>query len=295
MNHVIICLLKNRYTDTCNLMLSGRAGELLPQHGCGAALRAALPGDEWSLGPILGTAGDCWNGVWWLPCPSDQLRAWTKCSWGDILGFRKEHWKLMLVDGWCLMFNQFLVPADKVSAWHGLQPFFVYDCLSWVRSCRIRLLDAPATKINVHSFQVQKVGPPLAYQLLQDYLYELEEGSGNTGVFLGELHMAGEYVKWNNNKGWVSREYRSHGSLHAFGSEFLSIGCTSQAGVLEQLEVTSRKHSRTPPTTGHTRSCWWWTSRECPPIMRTVRWCIWPTHRPVTSSGSVLWRFPVGL
>eukprot|EP00438_Fugacium_kawagutii_P005876 Skav214411 [mRNA] locus=scaffold586:77545:85851:- [translate_table: standard] len=54
---------------------------------------------------------------------------------------------------------------------------------------------------------------------LEDYLYELQEENDASEVFVGELHMAGDYVKWNDNKGGVNRtEYLDHGDLVAFFS-----------------------------------------------------------------------------
>lgn len=74
---------------------------------------------------------------------------------------------------------------------------------------------------SIERLQVLREGSSLAIRLwisscLEDYLYELQEENGATEVFVGELHMAGDYVKWNDNKGGVNRsEYLDHGDLIA--------------------------------------------------------------------------------
>lgn len=50
---------------------------------------------------------------------------------------------------------------------------------------------------------------------MQDYLYQLQGEPGNTQVFMGEKHMLGDFVKFNNNGGSVNKaEHRHHCCLH---------------------------------------------------------------------------------
>lgn len=52
---------------------------------------------------------------------------------------------------------------------------------------------------------------------MQDYLYQLQGEPGNTQVFMGEKHMLGDFVKFNNNGGSVNKaEHRHHCCLHGW-------------------------------------------------------------------------------
>lgn len=60
---------------------------------------------------------------------------------------------------------------------------------------------------SVQCLQVCSVRP----LSLEDYLYQLQDEPGSTQVFIGELHMKGDFVKFNNNGGSVNKaEHRAH-------------------------------------------------------------------------------------
>lgn len=65
----------------------------------------------------------------------------------------------------------------------------------------------------------QRSGECLGFR--QDYLYQLQDEPGSTQVFIGELHMKGDFVKFNNNGGSVNKaEHRAHCEIAQAFSHF---------------------------------------------------------------------------
>eukprot|EP00435_Cladocopium_sp_Y103_P023658 s290_g5.t1 len=65
----------------------------------------------------------------------------------------------------------------------------------------------------------QRSGECLGFR--QDYLYQLQDEPGSTQVFMGELHMKGDFVKFNNNGGSVNKaEHLAHCEIAQAFSHF---------------------------------------------------------------------------
>lgn len=78
---------------------------------------------------------------------------------------------------------------------------------------------------------------------MQDYLYQLQGEPGNTQVFMGEKHMLGDFVKFNNNGGSVNKaEHRHHCCLHGWTCMVTWLGESKENEPQQIVRKTSRIH-----------------------------------------------------